>query len=119
MNDLDLAFAMERLILGGQLQLPCNCILDVLCTMPGTLWMRTNKYVHHCPAHPGGKRGRSIMAKRNEPFWFDVDGRLLEPDEFTAAFKRLTAEGILTLVPGFTTDVGRTKLPSLISMEGR
>ena len=114
---LNLALAVERLIQGSALRLDCNCSFEVLCTMPITFWVRTKKYVHHCPRHPK-KRGRSVVAARHEPFWFDTAGHLLEPNEFSETFRRLAAEGAITLVPGYVTNQGRTKLPSLLSMEG-
>lgn len=112
-HDLALALAMERFILGGQIRLACNCLLDVLCTMPGTLWMRVKRYDHRCPRHP---RGGNHLLKR-EPAWVTIDGLLIEPDEFKATFNALAGEGRVTLIQGFTTNYGRTRLPSMISME--
>lgn len=113
--DLNLALAMERLMLRHDLRLDCNCSFHVICTMPVTLWTRAGKYLHRCPQHP---RGRTVISGRNEPFWFDTVGRLLEPNEFSETFRRLAAKGAITLAPGYVTNQGRTKLPSLLSMEG-
>ncbi len=120
MSDLDIAFAMERLILGGPLQANCNCLFETICTMPVTFWVRAGKYLHHCPRHPRSRGGgRTLTSNRNEPFWFDAQGELLSPEEFTEGFRKLAAEGAITLMPGFVTNQGRTRLPSLLSVEGR
>lgn len=110
---------MERLILGGSFQAACNCLFAVLCTMPVTFWVRVGKYLHHCPQHQRSRGGRrTLTSNRNEPFWFGAQGELLSSEEFTETFQKLTAEGVLTLVPGYITNQGRTKLPSVLSMEG-
>jgi hypothetical protein len=121
MNDLEIAFAMERLILGGPLQASCNCCFEKICTMPYTFWVRAGKYLHHCPQHLRKRRkegGGTLTSNRDAPFWFDTGGRLLSPEEFTAGFQ-LVVSGGATLVPGYVMDQGRTRVPSLLSMEGR
>lgn len=113
-DDLDLAFAMERLILGGHVRLPCNCILEVLCTMPQTFWVRVIRYDHRCPRHPRG--GDHLL--KHEPAWVTVDGQLIGRDLFSMTFHKLVSAYGVVLVPGFITNYGRTRLPSMLSLEG-
>lgn len=113
--DLELAFALERLILGSQLRLSCNCILDVFCTMPVTYWMRLIRYDHRCPWHP---RGSNHLLRGPAPAWVTTEGELIDRDEFTVTFNKLARSGRITLIPGITFDQGRQQHPSVISLEG-
>lgn len=93
--DLDMAFAIERLILGAQLRLECNCILDVLCTMPVTYWVRLRRYDHRCPRHPVGGGNHLLL---REPAWVTIDGTLISVEAFKSTFTELVEHGFVTLV---------------------
>lgn len=112
--DLDLAFALERFILGNQLHLECNCILDVLCTMPHTYWVRVARYDHRCPRHPRGGGNHLLL---REPAWVTTVGELVSPEEFTTVFNKLVDAGIAVLMPGIVFDQGRQRKPSMLSLE--
>lgn len=113
--DLELAYAMERLILGGQLRLPCNCALDVVCTMPCTYWVRLLRYVHRCPIHH--KKYHNHLLVR-DPAWANSRGELIPTEEFTSVFRELAATGVVTLVPGIHFAGGKERHPSMLSLEG-
>lgn len=114
--DLELAFAMERYILGGQLRLECNCILDVLCTMPFTYWVRITHYDHRCPRHPKG--GGNHLLLSSEPTWVTSSGEPIVRETFALTFDLLAVRGSVTLMPGSFFDQGRQRHPSMISLEG-
>jgi len=114
-DDLQLAEAMERAILGGDIRLPCNCILETICTMPYTYWVRLKKYVHRCPRHPKG--GNHLLLV--DPSWATTDGEQVPGVLFTQVFNELVAQGA-QLVPGFHIfEKGKARqVDSLISVEG-
>ena len=147
-EDLQIAFALERELTGGNTPLACGCVVEIFCTMPITYWLRVKKPITRCEQHRRKKRlppigvtvTNNMVREVHDPrlysnlrrveiedprslyahgiLWITREANPIKLDVFTATFRELTSSGQLPLVQGLMYDFGRQRAPSVVSFEG-
>lgn len=133
-EDLQIAFALERELTGGNTPLACGCVVEIFCTMPITYWLRVKKPITRCEQHSRKKRlppigvtvTNNMIVEIEDPrslysngiLWITREAKLIKLDVFAATFRELTGSGQLPLVQGYVFDFGRQRAPSVVSFEG-
>lgn len=133
-KDLEIAFALERELTGGNTPLACGCVVEIHCTMPITYWLRVKKPITRCEQHSRKKRlppigvtvTNNMIVEIEDPrslysngiLWITREAKLIKLDVFANAFRELTSSGQLPLVKRVVTCSTLEREPAVVSFEG-
>lgn len=115
-QDLEVARRLERAIIGAdRTALPCGCLVQMVCTMPVTNWVKVLARVTHCSGHPARNSLWDHDPINNR--WADALGEPVHPERFMTAFAQIV-EDALAPVMG-TTELMGNESEQIASIEGK